>query len=174
MFRALICFCTLVTLGACATATPYQQAADGAYGFEEIAIENDRFRVIFRGNSLTERETVENYLLHRAAELTLERGYDHFFIVERDTESSTRTVGGRADPFFSPFGVQCRYFHPRFGWYGCRDPFWNDVDSREITRYEAQAEVRLGRGPAPDSPDAFEAREVVENLGPRIVRPEPS
>ncbi len=172
MFRTIICLFALAGLGACTTATPYQQADGGAYGFEETAIENDRFRVTFRGNSLTERETVENYLLYRAAELTLERGYDHFSIAQRDTESETRTVGTRGDPFYSPYGFRYRYFHPAYGWYGFYDPFHDEVNLREITRYEAQAEIVFGRGPAPDRPDAFEAREVVENLGPRIVRPE--
>jgi len=59
-------------LTACATPTPYQpnirgQAASG--GYSEVRIEPDRFRVNFAGNSLTSRETVEGYLLFRAAEL---------------------------------------------------------------------------------------------------------
>ena len=52
------------------------------------------------------------------------------------------------------------------------DPFWNDTNYREITRYEASAEVLLGRGAKPDDANAFDARDVVTNLGPRIVRPE--
>ncbi len=171
MFRTLICISALASLAACATATPYQQAASGPYGFEETAIESDRYRVSFSGNSLTDRETVENYLLYRAAELTLEQGYDHFSIATRDTDEDTRTVGSRS-PFYSPYGFRYRYFHPGFGWYGRRDPFWDDVNIREITRYEAQAEILFGRGPAPDTPEAFEAREVIENLGPSIVLPE--
>ena len=174
MFRILICLSAVVILAACTTATPYQQAAGGSYGFEETAIENDRYRVTFSGNSLTDRATVENYLLYRAAELTLERGFDHFSIAQRETDAKRRTVGTGPDPFYSPFGFRYRYFHPAFGWYGRRDPFWDDVNIREITRYEAQAEIFMGAGPAPDTPEAFEAREVIENLGPLIVRPEAS
>lgn len=161
----------LLTLGACASSTPYQSAGASSYGFEETAIEADRYLVSFNGNSLTERDRVETYLLYRAAELTVERGYDHFIIVRRDTESDRRTVTTR-DPFASPYGLHYRYFHPGFGWYGYRDPFWDDRRTREITRYEAQAEIVLGQGPAPDDPAAFDARDVIANLGPGLTRPE--
>lgn len=172
MIRFFLILGASAALGACAASTPYQTTAQGgAYGYQETVIESDRYLVTFNGNSLTDRETVETYLLFRAAELTLERGYDHFVIVRRDTETDRRFVG-RGDPFGSPYGLSYRYFHPGFGWYGWRDPFWDDVDVREVSRYEAQAEIVLGRGAAPDDPAAFEAREVVANLGPRVVRPE--
>ena len=173
MFRILSLIFLAIGLSACATPTPYQSASGATYGFEETAIEADRYLVSFSGNSLTERETVETYLLFRAAELTLERGFDHFTIVRRDTEADRRFVGA-ADPYRSRYGFHYRYFHPIYGWYGWRDPFWNDVHVREISRYEAQAEIIFGRGRAPDNPDAFNAREVMSNLGPSIVRPQAS
>lgn len=172
MIRLLVAFGAAATLAACAAPTPYQSAAPGAYGYEEQAIESDRFLVSFNGNSLTERDTVETFLLYRAAELTLERGFDHFIIVRRDTDADRRFVGG--DPFAarrSRFGFHYSYFHPAYGWYGWRDPFWDDVNVREVSRYQAQAEIVLGRGAAPGDPAAFDAREVIDNLGPRVARP---
>ncbi|MGJ3232164.1 MAG: CC0125/CC1285 family lipoprotein [Oceanicaulis sp.] len=175
MIRVFAAIGAAATLAACAAGpTPYQSAQSGAYGYNEQAIESDRYLVSFNGNSLTDRETVETFLLYRAAELTLERGYDHFTMVRRDTDVDRRFVG-TPDPFsarYSPYGFHYRYFHPRYGWYGWRDPFWDDVNVREVSRYEAQAEIVLGRGPAPNDPAAFEAREVIANLGPRVVRPE--
>ena len=115
---------SLMILSACATTTPYQEASKpgGFDGYTQTIIENDRARVSFGGNSLTERETVENYLLYRAAELAVERGFEHFTLIESDTESETRirsTAGagfaggpyGFNDPFF-----RYSYFNPRFGW----------------------------------------------------------
>ena len=162
----------LALLTACATPTPYQAAGDNGWGFQESQIETNRFRVSFSGNSLTDRETVETYILYRAAELTLERGYDHFIMVQRATDEDSRVVGNRIDPFFRPgFGMRYSYFHPRWGWHGGGDPFWNDVNYHEITRYEASAELLLGRGAKPDGAEAFDAREVIANLGDNIVRP---
>ena len=167
--RTLLAAVALGLLAACATATPYQPAADGAYGFREQSIESNRVRLTFRGNSLTERDTVETYLLYRAAEITLERGKDYFVLANRETDERTRlqSVGGR------PYMFDYYYFAPRYGWAPWYDPFWGDYpDYREVTRYEAVAEIQMFDGPKPaDNPDAFDAREVQANLQGRIVRP---
>ena len=62
-------------LAACGQPTPYQPATAG-YGYREQQIEDNRYRVSFAGNDLTTADTVQNYLLYRAAELTLGEGYD--------------------------------------------------------------------------------------------------
>lgn len=178
MMKHLLTGAALITLAACASPTPYQQAGTpGGYGFEQSQIERDRYRISFSGNSLTDRDTVETYLLYRAAELTLENGQDHFWVVERATDADTRRYGTGPD-YYGPwrargFFVDYRYYHPAYGWYGWEDPFWNPRHYREVTRYEAHAEVVLGRGPAPRDVAAFDAREILNNLGPDIVRPAP-
>lgn len=189
-----------LVLTACATATPYQQAAnaDARNGFSEIQIENDRTRISFDGNSLTKRDTVETYLLYRAAELTKQNGYDYFTLTDRATDEKTRVqYTGFDDPYYGFFDYS--YFHPRRGWsspyyrsrfrsqLGFYDPFYspfgynsfgrsgwgNDFDYREITRYRASAEVKFGRGQKPMNADnAFNAQEVIDNLGGSIVYPE--
>lgn len=160
-------------LAACATATPYQPAAGAAapYGYQEQRIENNRLRVSFRGNTLTDRETVETYLLYRAAEATLQAGFDHFIIANRDTEERTRLQAMGPSRPYSPFDYW--YYSPRRGWSFWRDPFWHEPTSyREVTRYEAVAEVAMFRGAKPENDaNAFDAREVQANLQGRIVRP---
>ena len=42
---------------------------------------------------------------------------------------------------------------------------------REVTRFEANTEIVMGRGPKPNDPNAFDAREVMQNIGPRVMRP---
>jgi hypothetical protein len=175
-------------LAACATPTPYQPRPLGsrtAGGFAESRIEGDRWRVSFSGNSLTSRETVEAYLLYRAAELTTQQGFDGFTIVDRATDRKTRTYVD-PDPFYSPwYGPHFGYWRPSWRYYGAGfgwrswDPFWGDpfwadrVDVRTVDRYEASAEVVMFRGGKPaGDPRAFNAREVIDNLGPRIQRPE--
>ena len=162
-------------LAACATQTPYQPAAaHHAYGFEEQRIEDNRVRITFRGNNLTDRETVETYLLYRAAELTIQGGRDHFIVANRDTEAHSRlqSVGAR----HPRFGFHFLYFSPRHGWSPWYDPFWDQpADYREITRYEAVAEIAMFAGPKPQNDaNAFDAREVMRNLEGQIVRPPPA
>ena len=62
-FKLTGAIAALAVLGACATATPYQAALDGDRGYSEMKIEDNRFQVEFSGNSLTDRKTVETYLL---------------------------------------------------------------------------------------------------------------
>jgi hypothetical protein len=172
MHRIIVLFSAVSLLAACATPTPYQAAEGSRRGYTENQIENNRFRVSFGGNSITERETVETYLLYRAAELTIEHGYDHFFLVQRATDESTRHIPVGPDPFLHPASrFHYTYFHPRWGWRSWRDPFWDDVSYREISRFEASAEIIFGHGPKPQDPDAFDARQVLHNLGNQIVRP---
>jgi hypothetical protein len=159
-----------LALAACATATPYQPASDGREGYTERRVEADRVMISFKGNSLTERATVETYLLFRAAELTLEQGYDHFLVVTRDVDRNSRFLssGGRSNLGFYPHYA---WYHPRLGWRPYHDPFWDDQTYREVTRYEATAEILLRRGPKPNEANAFDARQVVENLRSSIQRP---
>lgn len=176
-------------LSACETATPYQPYVKGqttSGGYSETRIEPDRWRVNFSGNSMTKRETVEGYLLFRAAELTLQNGYDWFSIVDRHTDRNARTYV-EPDPLYSPwYGPGFGYWRPSwrfrgrgFGWrtwdpwYG--DPFWADrIDVRTVQSFEASAEIMTHKGAKPaGDPRAFDARAVVDNLRPRIQYPAP-
>lgn len=192
--RHLILAASIAALSACATSTPYQQASKpGAFdGFSQQLIENDRARVSFAGNSLTDRDTVENYLIYRAAELAVERGYETFTLTERDTEEKTRLSGTGSSGFYDPY-FRYSFFRPGFGWsrgsrfssfggrfgrFGGRGfrggfgGFNNSFHVREITKYRATAEVKFDRFARPGSDNSFNAREVLQNLGPTITYPE--
>jgi hypothetical protein len=186
---AIVALALAAGLSACATPTPYQPRVPGnaaAGGYGEQRIEADRWRVTFAGNSLTSRETVEAYLLFRAAELTLQQRHDWFTIVDRNTERHSRTYVD-PDPLDRPwYGPGFGYWRPAWRYYGrgygwrTWDPFWGDpfwadrVDVRTVDRFEASAEIVMRDGPKPaNDPRAFDARGVVDNLGPRIQRPAP-
>lgn len=168
--RKLLAACglaSLIGLAGCATATGYGPAQPAGYGFEETRIEQNRFQVTFAGNSLTDLQTVQTYLLYRSAELTSQNGYDYFVIVDRNLDEDTRFQStGFAPP--PPFMYQ--YYSPRWGWRYHYDPFYRDVDLREVTRYRAIAEIIMGTGPKPADPKAYNAEEVLINLAPSIQR----
>jgi hypothetical protein len=174
-------------LAACETATPYQPLEKGAAtsgGFTDQRLDADHFRVTFQGNDLTSRETVETYLLYRAAELTVSQGFDWFETVDRHTERDRRTYVD-PDPFYGP-GYAWGYWRPYWRYYGggfgwrswgpfWGDPFWADsAQIQTVQKFEASAEIVMGHGPKPkDDVRAFEARAVLANLGPKIQRPPP-
>jgi hypothetical protein len=169
-------------LAACETATPYQQlnptnAAAG--GYRDAKLDATHWRVTFAGNSVTSRETVERYLLYRAAELTVSQGNDWFEEVQQGTDRKTDVF---VDPFYDGWGYgygwrpSWRFRHAGFyggwatwgpGW--AYDP-WGPGFVDTFDRYEATAQIAMGKGAKPDA-KALDAHEVMMNLGPEIARP---
>jgi hypothetical protein len=179
----VVAMAAAAALGACATATPYQpyraEGASGVHGgFSDERLGPDRFRVRFHGNELTSRERVENYLLYRAAELTVANGFDWFEVADRHTEHDVETYV-RSGPW-GPYGYwqpHWRYYRQGYGWdvwhpeFG--RPFWADqISVSTVESFEVTAEIELGRGSAAD-PAAVDARRVMAQIGPTIERPAP-
>lgn len=166
---------SLFVLG-CSTPTTYGPAEDGK-GYSERQTESDRYRVSFAGNSLTSRETVESYLLYRAAEVTLQSGNNHFRIVTQDLETTTTyfdTV--TASPAYGGFGYS-RY-HKRRGFHGSAFGGFSTVRSHPITSYEAVANIIVfsAKESAGEerlySDHTYNASDVIKRLEPMIVRRE--
>ena len=174
-------------LVACATATPYQPNIPGqkvSGGYSEEYLGENSYRVRFSGNTLTSRDTVEGYLLYRAAELTIQNGYDWFSMTDHTTERDRRTY---VEPFprYSPwYGPGYRYWRPHWNYYRGGvwnswhpyggDPFWAyNLDVRTVERFEAEAEIIMHKGSKPaNETRAFDARQVISDLGPTIKWPE--
>src|SRR5215469_7305743 len=109
MKRIVLAAMAALLLAGCETATPYRPAAPGSrQGYSEQRLDQDHWRVSFAGNSATPRETVEDYLLYRAAEITVQQGCDWFETAQRSTERKTTVVGGGPGPY-GPYGP---YWHP--------------------------------------------------------------
>jgi hypothetical protein len=200
ILAAALATATLLTAG-CATETTYHPAVgQGFYrtGFSDRQIEPDRWLVTFAGNTVTPRDTVERYLLFRAAELTLQQGSDYFVMVDRDTDRQSRTYsfggfGGYGPYGYGGFGGYGGYGFGRFGlggywgpswryhsgfggwggWGGFGDPFFGPgYDVQTVDRVEAEAQIVVRRGPIPaGNTRAFDARRVVQTLGPSVVLP---
>jgi hypothetical protein len=168
-----------LSLSACATPTLYQPAtkANSGQGYTEQQIETGRWRVSFSGNSVTSRQTVESYMLFRAAELTVQNGFDWFETVDRATQQQT-SYFGTPDPWWGRYGPYWRPYWRTYrgGAWGAWGPGWGaDWDVNEITRFEAGAEIVMHHGAKPaDNPRAFDARDVMANIGPHVVRQAPA
>ncbi|UAK23837.1 CC0125/CC1285 family lipoprotein [Sphingomonas nostoxanthinifaciens] len=180
---------TTLLLAGCATETRFRPATGHGFdraGYSERQIEPNRYLVNFAGNSVTSRDTVERYLFFRAAQLTLEKGYDYFVTVDRDTDRQTQTyttgsIGGAGYGYGglgAGWGPSWRYY----GRFGGRGPAWggwgawgggfNDFDIHTVDRFEATAQVVMRRGPIPQNNiRAFDARQIVSTLGPTVQLP---
>ena len=170
MSKFLLAGASVLLLAACTTTPVYQQrTASGLTGYSDQQIAANRYQVTYRGSSLTSRETVEEFLLRRAAEVTLQAGYSHFMFDTRSTEARTRYSS------FSPrWGFGVGFGYPSYYWGACSplgyDPFHRDyIDSD--TRYQAYAEIVLLRAPqAVDEPKALEAQDVLARLNAPLQR----
>jgi hypothetical protein len=145
----------LLALTACATApTRYVAAADADdMGYREQRLEQERFRVSFRGNADLKGPQVEDMALRRAAELTIQNGYEWFNVVSRYTDLAsgayspsgpTIGVGGSTGSFGSGIGVGVGL---NFG-----------GNSRQ---YQSTLEILMGRGAKPADPNAYDAQQVL-------------
>jgi len=164
-------------LAACETGPLYRPRGPGdVVGYTDQRLTQNRFRVTFSGGSGTQREAVEDSLLRRAAEVTLQNGFTHFVFDARDTEPRTYYRSSGFAPY--RFGFGHRFGYPYWGprsWYYSsfafgypfHDPFYDRFDAFPVTRYEAYSEiVTLTPEQATNNPDALDAREVLESLPP--------
>jgi hypothetical protein len=149
-------------LAACAgKPTPYQQV-QGGYGYSEQRIEENRYRVSFAGNAATNRQTVEDYLLYRAAELTVQNGHDWFEVADRDTVQEWSGYGGSPAMGMGvgggSGGVGVGLSFPMFGGGG------------SAPSYTAHMDILVHDGEKPqDNANAYDAFSVISQLQPKIL-----
>ncbi|MDB5734305.1 MAG: hypothetical protein JWN16_942 [Alphaproteobacteria bacterium] len=172
-------------LAGCTTPTPYAPRTEGARtGYTDRALTQNRYRVTFTGNSVTPRETVESFLLLRAAEVTRDAGYGNFLFDTRNTKANHTVTaipegpgpywgGGRG---FGGWGRRGGFGYwggyGGFGGYGFGyDP---NVDVVVRTNYQAYAEVvMLTPEQAAKEPRALNAADVIAHIGPEAA-PKPA
>jgi hypothetical protein len=142
--------------------TPYQPEMAG-FGYSEQKLESDHYRVSFTGNSDTPREAVENGLLFRAAQITVDSGHDWFIVAGHDIDKNTGYIG-LADPGYG-YGA---YGYP--GWYAGGGV----IEETPYNQYTATATIAVGTGAKPQNPNAYDAHDVLQTLQPVIQPTQPN
>lgn len=155
-FSILLASAGLLTLAACATPQPYGPAASaGAAGYSSQMIEDDRARVTYRGRGDAAR--INDYALRRSAELTLDRGYDWFEVVNRFTEPEGYGGGG---PRFSVGAGTADFGRASAVGGGVGIGFGGNGQNG----YTATMEIVMGQGPAPERGNVYDARAVLQSM----------
>lgn len=141
--------------------TPYEAQGGRSTGYDQQQIDGRTWRVEFAGNAATPRETVDNYLLYRAAEIMRFGGYDRFVVLEKEVERDVAYRGFGPYPGHIGVGVGRHGGHFGYG-IGVHDYY-------PVTRYRAFATVRVYEGgPPPAGLEVYDASEVIAQLGPTI------
>ncbi|MEZ5939011.1 MAG: hypothetical protein R3C52_12475 [Hyphomonadaceae bacterium] len=170
-FRKLVLGVAMIGLAACASSPSYRPAAtDASSGYAETKIENDRFRVTYRGKPNMSVKTVQDYALMRAAELTLQEGGEWFEVVSRNTEADKKTRTS-IDTDFGPDYTVTR----SCGLLGCTaraTPVLakTETATRETTTlFEHTMEIRIGEGDTlAGGASHYNARETLKNLRAKL------
>jgi hypothetical protein len=94
MKSCTILFCAVLVAGC---ATPYQTNRNLGLtgvtgGYSDMLIAENTYRVTVSGNGYTSAPTLDEYLLRRASELTIENGFNYFVISDRNTDIRTVTI----------------------------------------------------------------------------------
>ena len=151
-----------LALSACASLAPYgpQQSARGQ-GFSEQQIETNRFRVTYNGVGAP--GPVADRALFRAAQLTVDQGYDWFEVTQRWIDGRPDSAGG-VRPSVSIGAGSGRYG----GWStsGVGVGLGFDLSGPQPT--STTLEIVMGRGAKPDRPEAYDARRVQDAIRNRL------
>jgi hypothetical protein len=168
MKRLFLLGAAALTLAGCANGGWYGggDVARGP-GLYETPISADRIRVVHQAPAGMSAFQVEDAALLRAAERTVQAGYDWFVVDQRFTEAHG---GGRGDGPFVSIGGGSTDFGRRsavslggsvgfnLGGFGQRQPALTST-----------LEVRMGRGVKPEG--AYDARDVQRTVGQRMGAP---
>lgn len=145
--RSIGILAAVLALASCATA--YQpRGATG--GYQERQLSASRWYVEFFGNGKTRRDTVFGYWLNRCAELTVEKGYDHFVLISKEPrtaqiDSSIAYTASRAPSY----------------------TYMPSASSQPVTTWSARGTIELRRGEAdPRDPRQQDARALLAKLAP--------
>ena len=151
-----------LALTACASLAPYgpQQGANGQ-GYAEQRIESNRFRVTYRGVGAP--GPVADMALLRAADLTVQTGFDWFEVTQRWTDGRRDSAGGLR-PSVSIGAGSSRY--GRYSTSGVGVGVGLDLSGPQPT--STALEVVMGSGLRPDRPGAYDARDVQMSLRGRF------
>jgi len=166
-------------LSGCATSTANApthrpQASDESAGYADQQINATRYRVSFAGDNQTSRGQVEDFLLRRAAEITVRAGYNYFAFDNRSIETDTNLY--RTNDNWDPvnglaFGLGRRYpGRAEHFAKGSTPAFWSEKEAVPITRYTARSDVvLLPSDQLAMHPDALAAREILRYLSPEFL-----
>ncbi|MGV6801957.1 MAG: CC0125/CC1285 family lipoprotein [bacterium] len=148
----------LALMSACASAPiPYQTAStERAYGYRDYPIEENRYRVTYRAASAAE---AESRALRRAAEITLQQGYDWFEVIRTDpAQSDNNGVGSNSRVSIGgSTGIYGRRSGTSIG-IGVGVPLGTLASGKS---YVANLEILMYRGTKSPAANAYDAKSIM-------------
>lgn len=161
-----------VLLSACSAATPYAPAKNiNALGFSDVKIEANRYRVIYRFGPDVGEDRARALLFRRAAELSLENGFDWFRVVTQGALRDDEPHRGQ------PYPADSRLARTRvgvgFGASGGQNGAAGTENfqlSQESFNVTGRVEILGGKGEKPKDPNVYDCRMTIEETADALRR----
>ena len=160
-------------LSACAGPTRYHARTLNGEGYSQVQLDPKQYEVSYTANSLTSRTKVKQFLLYRAAEIALETRHENFIVFDKDSELGDLPLSREER------GPRYRHhdFEHHHLWFGkgiSSEEFETSTLSFSPTELYTASIMVLVYSDADQPPitgKPFNAREVIELLGPSVSRP---
>lgn len=148
--------------------TSYQAAPPGGgSGYAETWEDERRVEVRFAGNWRTDRQTVEDGLLYRAAELAAQRNAPRFAVHDRTVE---RRVYETVDT--PPFPSS--WYRDRYRWRSTYGRFPPRISTWTVYTAVMKIELLPEGAEVPQAVSLRTTQAVLDELGPKVRRPSPT
>ncbi|MBD3654181.1 hypothetical protein [Kangiella sp.] len=152
-------------LTACTSRPVYSPSTGNGFGYSHTQLDGNSYRVHFKMRGDDSQQAMD-YAMRRAAQLTLEKGYDWFVINDQQTLTHTRE---KADPSITH--SQTMVVTRDCGLIGCKTrsypvhqtSFGTQLDSNQ-SMVESILAIRMGKGVRPNSDNSYDALEVHESI----------
>ena len=155
-----------LALAACAAAPSYAPATTpGGAGYFERQIEANRYFVTYRASGEADAQMLQDFALLRAAELTLQQGGAWFWVDRRALDEAGAPSGPRLGVSVGGGSIGGR------GGVGVGVGMSFPLGGGGVRAHSATVEMRIGEGPKPDDPNAFDARATAAHLRARLAAP---
>jgi hypothetical protein len=166
MSFALVISLVLFVQG-CAGQTTYHPMSQGT-GYEVQRFDGYRYEVSYTATAITRRSRLEQFLMYRAAQLTLDEGMSRFEVVERDLGAGIvagMDVAGDAERPHHQF----EHHHLWFG----NESFAENPSTPQYYPFSLHTVYivieLLGEGKARHELNTYDAAGIVSTLGPVIA-----
>jgi hypothetical protein len=171
MKHILLIISLIIGVIGCASKPSYRAAEKNGFGYFHSELGENRYRVHFKMKG-TSRVSAMDYALLRAAELTQERRFDWFIVVDR------QTVTDKGDkPKSSISANQHSNTVTKCGLLGCSS---STQPSRQVGGHvqfgsddamtESIIEIRLGKGIRPQEGSSYDAQAIIEAMNQQLTK----
>lgn len=154
-----------IILTACASTSTYSPSDGNGFGYSHSQLDSNSYRVHFKMRGEDSQQAMD-YAMRRAAQLTLEKGYDWFVINDQQTLTHTKQT-----PDASMGHSQTMVVTRDCGLLGCKTRSYPVQQTSFGTQLETSSSmvesiiaIRMGKGVRPQSDNSYDALEVHERM----------